>query len=110
MDLLNDINNLSLKLNKSISILAKYGNELADAEKEYKIILRQEALKLRNEKNMPVTLINQIIYGIPEVAERRFKRDVAETMYNTAQEQINIQKIQLRLLETQLKLDWSIEK
>ena len=58
---------------------------MANKEKDYKICLRQEALKLRSENNMPVSLINQIIYGVPEVAEKRFERDVAETMYNTCQ-------------------------
>ena len=105
MDLVNEIQELSKKLSNSIRVLAKYGNELAEKEKEYKIVLRQEALKLRTD-GMPVTLINQIVYGIPEVAEKRFKRDVAETMYNTAQEQINVQKIQIKIMETQLKMEW----
>ena len=55
---------------------------------------------------MPVTLINQIIYGIPEVADKRFKRDVAETMYNVALENINSTKLQLRILENQLQREW----
>ena len=32
---------------------------------------------------MPITLINQIIYEIDEVAELRLKRDIAQTMYDT---------------------------
>ena len=55
---------------------------------------------------MAVTLINQIIYGIPEVANKRFKRDVAEAMYNTAQESINVLKLQIRVLEGQLSREW----
>ena len=45
MDLFNDIQNLINKLNNSISLLSKYGKELADAERDYKMTLRQEALK-----------------------------------------------------------------
>ena len=81
MDLFNDINDLIKRLNTSVVKLRDYGKELAEAERDYKITLRQEALKLRIEQDMPVTLINQIIYGIPNVADKRFKRDVAETMY-----------------------------
>ena len=73
---------------------------------EYKICLRQEALKLRNEKNMPVTLINQIIYGIPEVASKRFERDVAETKYQTSQESINATKLQIRIIESQIQREY----
>lgn len=59
---------------------------------------------------MPVTLINQIIYGIPEVANKRFKRDVSETMYNVALENINSLKLQMRILENQLSREWGNTK
>lgn len=107
MDLFNDIQQLMKELSTSIKLLRKNGNDLAIAERDYKITLRQEALKLRAEKNMPVTLINQIIYGVPEVAEKRFKRDIAQTMYDTNQEHINVTKLKLRLLESQLNREWS---
>lgn len=110
MDLFNDIQNLIQRLNNSVNLLRKYGNELAEAERDYKTTLRQEALKLRQEKNMAVTLINQIIYGIPEVADKRFKRDVADTMYNVALENINSLKLQIRILENQLQREWGVNK
>lgn len=107
MNLFNDLQMLTDRLNNSVKQLAKYGQELAECERDYKITLRQEALKLRQEKNMAVTLINQIIYGIPEVADKRFKRDVADTMYNVALENINSLKLQMRILENQLSREWS---
>ena len=71
MDLVNELQDLINKLNISIKSLAKNGKALSRAEYEYKILLRQEALKLRADENMPVTLINQIIYGVPEVAKKK---------------------------------------
>ena len=106
MDLINEIQALMEELTISIRKLEQTGRALAEAERDYKITLRQEALKLRVEKDMPVTLINQIIFGVPEVAEKRFKRDVAETIYNTNQEHINATKLKLRLLESQLNREW----
>ena len=106
MDLVNDIESLIKRLNTSVIKLKDYGKELAETERDYKVTLRQEALKLRSDENMPVTLINQIIYGIPVVADKRFKRDVAETMYNVAQENINSIKLQLRILEGQVNREW----
>ena len=47
MDLFNDIQDLMQELTISIKNLRKHGNELAVAERNYKVILRQEALKLR---------------------------------------------------------------
>ena len=110
MDLINDIQMLMEELTISIKKLRQTGNALAEAERDYKITLRQESLKLRVEKDMPVTLINQIIFGVPEVADKRFKRDIAETMYNTNQEHINATKLKLRLLESQLSREWSNER
>ena len=106
MDLYNDINELIKRLNTSVVKLKDYGKELAEAERDYKVTLRQEALKLRND-GMPVTLINQIIYGIPEVADKRFKRDVAEAVYKANLEAINSIKLQMRLIENQLNREFN---
>ena len=94
------------ELTISIKKLRHTGQALAEAERDYKITLRQEALKLKLEDKLPVTLINQIIFGVPEVADKRFKRDIAETMYNTNQEHINATKLKLRLLESQINREW----
>lgn len=106
MDLVQEIMMLQQKLTTSIRALANNGKALAQAEMDYKICLRQHALRLRDE-GTPVTLINQVIYGIPEVADKRFKRDVAETMRDVAQENINAIKLQLRLLNDQYTKEWS---
>lgn len=110
MDLFNELQELTKKLNQAIKSLNKNGQALAKAEQEYKILLRQEALKLRQDENMAVTLINQIIYGIPSVAEKRFKRDIAEAMYQTNQEYINSTKLQIRILESQIQREWTNTK
>lgn len=106
MDLYNDLQSLTERLNTSVKALRKYGQELAECERDYKVTLRKEALKLRAEKDMAVTLINQIVYGIPEVADKRFKRDVAQTMYSVALENINSIKLQMRILENQLQREY----
>ena len=106
IDLMNELNDLCNKLTISGKQMARYGKELAEAERDYKICLREEALKLRTTKEMPVTLIQQVVYGIPEVAEKRFKRDVAETMYETSKESINTLKLKIRVLDAQISREW----
>ena len=107
MDLVQDIQKLMEELTGSIKLLRRHGNDLANAERNYKVKLRQEALKLRSEENMPVTLINQIIYGIDEVAELRLKRDIAQTMRDVNLEYIYATKLKIRILEAQLEREWS---
>lgn len=108
MDLVEQIKRKNEELTQSIKLLRQNGIKLAEAERDYKIKLRQEALLLRQDKKMPVTLIAQTIYGVPEVAELRFKRDVAEALYNANQEHINTTKLQIRILENQLSREWSV--
>ena len=105
-DLVNEINELNRKLSTGINLMAKYGKEFAESERDYKITLNQECLKLR-DSGMAVTLIQQIVYGIKEVADKRFKRDVAETMWKTAQENINAIKLQIRIIDSQISREWS---
>jgi len=93
------------ELTASIKKLRANGEKLAEAERDYKITLRKEALILRSG-DMPVTLINSIIYGVPEVAEKRFNRDVEEANYEANKEHINITKLKLRILEAQLAREW----
>ena len=107
MDLYNELVKKIQELNISIKKLRETGTDFAEAERDYKITLRQEALKLRAEKGMPVTLIQQVVYGVPEVADKRFKRDVAEAIYNANQESINSTKLQIRVIESQLNREFT---
>ena len=59
---------------------------------------------------MPVTLIQQVVYGVPEVAEKRFKRDVALTIYEANKEAIQTIKLQIRIMENQLEREWGNNK
>ena len=106
-DLYNELTTKIKELNISIKKLRETGTEFAEAERDYKITLRQEALKLRAEKGMPVTLIQQVVYGVPEVAEKRFNRDVKEAIYQANIEAINSCKLQIRIIENQLQREYS---
>lgn len=104
-DLIMDVQALIAKLNTSIKMLRKTGTEFAEAERDYKILLRQEALKLK-DSGMAVTLIDKTVYGIKSVAEARFKRDVASAIYDANKESINVLKLQIRILDNQIAREW----
>lgn len=94
MDLVNDIQNLIKQLNNSLKQLRVNGTKYAEAEKKYKIAVNKKALELRSQ-DTPVTLINQVIYGYPDIAQLRFLRDSAEVVYKANQEAINTLKLQI---------------
>lgn len=105
MNLYHELQAKTHQLEVSIKLLRTNGMAYAQAEKEYKILLRQECLKLRDD-GMAIGMITMTAYGIPAVAEARFKRDVAEAVYKANQEAINSTKLQLRLIESQLQREW----
>lgn len=106
MEELNELNAILDKLTNAIKLMAKYGTEHAEKEREYKIILNQVAMKLRNE-GLAVTLIDKTVYGEKEVADKRFERDVAKVMYDTSKENINVLKIKARILDNQINKEYN---
>lgn len=105
MDLILELQAKTKQLEIAVKDLRINGTELAKAERDYKVLLRQECLKLRDE-GMAIGMIDKVCYGIPTVAEARFKRDVAQTTYDANQDFINSIKLQLRLLESQIQRDY----
>lgn len=105
MDLFNELQQKTKELEISIKSLRKTGTEYAQAEKDYKVLLRHECLRLRDE-GMAIGMIDKTCYGIPSVAEARFKRDVAEAIYKANMEAINSIKLQMRLIEGQLQREY----
>lgn len=106
IDLYNELQSKTKELEVSIKQLRKSGTAYAQAEKDYKILLRQECLSLR-DSGMAIGMIDKTCYGIPSVAEARFKRDVAEAVYKANQEAINSIKLQMRLIESQLQREFT---
>lgn len=105
-DLINELQQLTKELDVSIKSLRQTGTKYAEAEKNYKVLLRQECLKLRDE-GMAIGMIDKTCYGIPSVAEARFQRDCAEAVYRANQEAINSIKLRMRLIENQIGREYS---
>lgn len=105
--------NLQIELNKQVDLLQKAleklketGRTYAEAERKYKVLLRQEILKLR-EQGEAIGVITLTCYGIPSVADARFERDAAEAYYKANQEAINTYKLKIKLIEAQIGREWT---
>ena len=107
MDLLNELNQKLKELDMSVKQLRTTGSAYAKAERDYKVKLREECLRLRDEK-MAIGMIDKTAYGIPSIAELRFQRDCAECIYKANQESINSIKLQIRILESQIDREWGL--
>lgn len=105
-DLWQEIQQKTKQLDYSVKELRKSGTAYAEAEKAYKIKLRETALRLRSQ-DMAVGMISMTVYGVPEVAELRFKRDCCEAVYKANVEAINAIKLEIRIINEQLSREIS---
>lgn len=105
-DLIKELERKTKQLDVSIKELRKNGTAFAAAEREYKIILRTECLKLKQD-GMTAGMIEKTCYGIQVVADARYKRDLAEVVYQANIEAINAIKLQMRLIESQINREWN---
>lgn len=105
-DLVQELQSKIQQLEYSVKQLRKSGTDYAQAERDYKIVLREECLLLR-DGGMPVGMIDKVCYGIPRVADLRFKRTLNETVYKANLEAINSLKLQIRLLDNQISREWT---
>ena len=100
-DLWSEVQSKTKQLDYSVKELRKSGTAYAEAERAYKIKLRETALRLRSQ-DMAVGMISMTVYGVPEVAELRFKRDCCEAVYKANVEAINAIKLEIRIINEQL--------
>jgi hypothetical protein len=105
-DLLTTIEQLNGTLTEAINKFYHAGLELAEAEADYSITLRQKAL-IEKDAGVSVTFIDKFLRGDEEVAEKRKKRDIAEAKRDTLKEKINALKLQIRVVEAQAEREWS---
>lgn len=104
-ELIQEKNALVAQLNACVKELRNSARNYAQAERDYKVLLRSECLKLKDE-GMAVGMIDKTCYGIPTVAEARFKRTLNEGIYKANLEAIASIKLQLRLIDSQIDREW----
>ena len=104
-DLMQEIGSKSALLDAAIKQLGIRGRAYAQAEHDYRVAMRKKILDERS-KGTPVTIISDLCRGDPEVAKLRLERDIALTVYESAQEAINGFKLQIRILDSQIEREW----
>ena len=104
-DLIQEIGAKSALLDAAIKQLGIRGRAYAQAEHDYRVAMRKKILEERS-KGTPVTIISDLCRGDPEVAKLRLERDIALTVYESAQEAINGFKLQIRILDSQIEREW----
>lgn len=103
-DLIIELNQLRDTLSKAIKILKQRGIEKAEAERNYRVELAKEILRQR-DAGTPVTIISDICRGKEEIADLKRKRDIAESLYETALQKVYQTKLELDIIKNQIKAE-----
>lgn len=104
-DLMNELDTMRQELHDSMRRLRRNGEALAQKEHDYQLIKAQTVL-LMKAQGCTITEIQLSIKGQPAVAEALLERDKAKTMYEANQEHINVVKLELRVIENQIRREW----
>ena len=105
-DLYAERNAIIGELKAECETMRNSGCQFAHNESDYRKAVRVETLKERME-GTPVTVISDLVRGIPYVAELRDALKCSEAMYKSSQEKINVLKLQLRIVEEGISREWS---
>lgn len=106
-DLWQEIDGLC-KLNASRVIdMRRAGVQKAENEAKYREALAIGILEERT-RGTPVTIIRDVCLGRSDISELRLRRDTAETIYESYKEEINANKLRIRVLSEQLAREWSV--
>lgn len=101
--------NLIRSMHAALKECAVRGTHLSKAEHDYKVALAKFVLTER-AKGTPATLVKDIALGDEYVAGLRLKRDIAKTSYDTAKDAVNVYKLNVRLVESQIEREWGLAK
>lgn len=105
VDLFLEIQSKTEMLDKALGSFRKRGEALAEANREYKMEL-SKTLLLKREEGTPVSILKNVCEGLPEIAELRFKLDMADTLYSSAKETINALKLEIKVLNDAIEREW----
>ncbi|MGJ0848772.1 hypothetical protein ACR77J_19075 [Tissierella praeacuta] len=103
-DLQIELNKLRIDLNKAITIIKERGKAKAIAERDYRVELAKEILRLRAE-GMPVTIISDACRGNEKIAELKMNRDIVETLYESNIQFIYSTKLNIDIVMKQIEAE-----
>ena len=109
MELWQEINTELTMMQRAIGELKARGQAKAETEYKYRMALSKRLIELKAEGN-PVTHLGNIAKGEPEIAKLRLERDIADSLYNSCFEAINVYKIKIPVMENQLTREWGPTK
>jgi hypothetical protein len=96
-EIIQEMRNVKTRMDNVIKEVYKQAKAKDKAEREYRVALAQEILKLKAE-GMQATLIPDIARG--NTADLKFARDSAKSLYDSARDSMETLRTEATLLQT----------
>ena len=106
-DLLKDIQANITLLDRAIGEFKERGRNLAEKERKYRVALAQFISVQRSENKTPATLLADLARGDRDIATLRQDRDIAQSLYDSCKEAINVYKLKIRVIDSQIEREWT---
>lgn len=103
-DLMDEMTKTRDTLTTAIELLKKRGQDKAQAYAEYRRKRAVLTLKLLDDK-MAVTVLQDVVRGDREVSKAKLDLDIADTLYETCLQKIYQCKLEIQLIENQMKYE-----
>ena len=100
-DLIMDLQETLRHLEQSLDSLSDYGLVASEADNNYKME-RSKQMVIERTKGTPVSILEKIVDGYPQVAALNFAKNMAEKTYQNELERINVWKLKARILDAQI--------
>ncbi|MBS4173483.1 hypothetical protein [Bacillus sp. FJAT-49736] len=98
-EIIQEMRRVQKRLEKASVEIFNLAKNKAEAERKYKVALRQEILTLKSE-GYAATLINDLSKGKEEIAQLRLERDIAKELYTGGLESMKQTRTEASLLQT----------
>lgn len=99
-NVIQEVNAAAQRLEASADALFRLGRDKAEAERNYRLELSKEILRLRSQ-GIPVSIISDIAKG--NVSDTLFERDVTEASFKAGIEVADAIKVRISAYQTILK-------
>lgn len=98
-----------MMLETAVTEMKERSKKLAEAEHRYRVALSQRLVELRAE-GQPVTHLGDIARGEKKIADLKLARDIAEGLFDSSKEAINMYKLKIKVLENEFEREWGATK
>ena len=90
---------------KAVEEMKKRSFNLAKTKHNYAVALSKRLVELRAE-GQAVTHLLDIAKGEPQIAKLRYEKDIAQGLYDSSKEAINVYKKKTDVLKEQYAREW----